>query len=220
MAGLARPVVFGEALVDAFPEALIAGGAPFNVACHLAALGLAPLLLSRIGADAGGEQLRAAATRCGLQLDGVQREPLLGTARVLVHEHADGHVFEIPADLAFDHVEADAALAALAADSPAPDAGWLYHGTWRLRSENLRLGGAIGFVLEVTFCPFGAKGDRIRQPPAIRPCNGSVSICVARLLLWLPPLHLWRLPPPPAKKCLEDCNESSSTERFLGRSVQ
>ena len=138
MACLARPLVFGEALVDAFPEALIAGGAPFNVACHLAALGLAPLLLSRIGADDGGDQLRAAASRCGLQLDGVQHEPLLGTARVLVHERADGHVFEIPTDLAFDHIEADAALAALAADSPAPDAGWLYHGTLALRSETSR----------------------------------------------------------------------------------
>ena len=138
MAGRAPPVVFGEALVDAFPEALIPGGAPFNVSCHLAALGLAPLLLSRIGADAGGAQLSVAAQRFGLGLDGVQNEPLRGTARVLVHEHADGHVFEIPADLAFDHIEAGAALAAVATRLPSPDAGWLYHGTLALRSETSR----------------------------------------------------------------------------------
>ncbi len=138
MACLARPVVFGEALVDAFPEALVAGGAPFNVACHLAALGLSPLLLSRLGADAGGDQLRTVATHAGLGLDGVQHEPRLGTARVLVHERADGHVFEIPADLAFDHIEAGAALAAVAARQPSPDAGWLYHGTLALRSETSR----------------------------------------------------------------------------------
>jgi len=138
MGGLAPPVVFGEALVDAFPEALIPGGAPFNVAGHLAALGLTPLLLSRIGADAGGARLRAAAQRYGLRLDGVQSETLLGTARVLVHEHADGHVFEIPAELAFDHIEAGAALAAVAARLPQPSASWLYHGTLALRSETSR----------------------------------------------------------------------------------
>lgn len=137
MAGLVRPLVFGEALVDAFPETLIPGGAPFNVACHLAALGLAPLLLSRIGADAGGDQLRVAASRHGLRLDGVQCEPMLGTARVLVHERPDGHVFEIPVDLAFDHIDANAALAA-AADLAASDAAWLYHGTLALRSETSR----------------------------------------------------------------------------------
>ncbi|MFA6232142.1 MAG: PfkB family carbohydrate kinase [Rhodanobacter sp.] len=138
MAGRAPPLVFGEALVDAFPEALIPGGAPFNVACHLAALDLEPLLLSRIGADAGGAQLQAAAKRHGLRLDGVQHQPLLGTARVLVHEYPDGHVFEIPADLAFDHIDAGAALAAVATRLPPPDAGWLYHGTLALRSETSR----------------------------------------------------------------------------------
>ncbi|MDE1895217.1 MAG: hypothetical protein KGH90_12910 [Xanthomonadaceae bacterium] len=135
MAGQVPPLIFGEALVDAFPNALIPGGAPFNVACHLAALGLQPLLLSRIGADAGGARLRAAATRCGLRLDGIQHEDVLGTARVLVHERADGHAFEIPADLAFDHIEAAGALAAVDAALAATPAGWLYHGTLALRSE-------------------------------------------------------------------------------------
>ena len=41
--------VFGEMLVDRFPGARVVGGAPFNVARHLAAFGHAPLMLGAIG---------------------------------------------------------------------------------------------------------------------------------------------------------------------------
>lgn len=131
------PIVFGEALVDAFADTLAPGGAPLNVACHLAAFGLAPLLLSRIGDDAAGAQLKATAKRYGLLLDGVQIDTV-GTPRVLVREHHGQHSFHIPAESAFDHLDAETATVAVASRLPAGAKAWLYHGTLALRSPSTR----------------------------------------------------------------------------------
>lgn len=40
-------IAFGETLVDQFPDRNVRDGAPFNVACHLGALGAHPVLLTR-----------------------------------------------------------------------------------------------------------------------------------------------------------------------------
>lgn len=127
-------IVFGEALVDAFVEGPVPGGAPFNVACHLAALGLAPLMLTRLGDDEAGQALRAAAARSGLSLQHAQHD--VQTARVLVHERDGGHAFEIPADQAFDRIEAARAVAAV--QTLEADAPWLYFGTLALRAPSSR----------------------------------------------------------------------------------
>ena len=56
-----RPWIFGEVLFDCFPDgSRVLGGAPFNVAWHLQALGLEPLFLSRVGRDAAGREIRTA----------------------------------------------------------------------------------------------------------------------------------------------------------------
>ncbi|HEX8955049.1 MAG TPA: PfkB family carbohydrate kinase, partial [Burkholderiaceae bacterium] len=52
-----RVVIFGEMLVDVFGDSVVPGGAPFNVARHLAAFGIDVCLISRIGADAHGDAL-------------------------------------------------------------------------------------------------------------------------------------------------------------------
>lgn len=127
------PIVFGEALVDAFADGPVPGGAPFNVACHLAALGCAPRLITRLGDDPAGAVLRRAASVSGLSLQSAQHDR--ETARVLVREHASGHTFEIPADQAFDRIDAAQALAAT--HSPATDR-WLYFGTLALRTPTSR----------------------------------------------------------------------------------
>ncbi len=44
-------LVFGEVLYDIFPDAEVLGGAPFNVARHLAGFGSGALLISRVGRD-------------------------------------------------------------------------------------------------------------------------------------------------------------------------
>ncbi len=132
--GEAQVIVFGEALVDAFADGPVPGGAPFNVACHLAALGLSPRLLTRLGDDEAGRALRGAAARCKLSLDAAQRDE--HTARVLVHERDGGHVFEIPPEQAFDRL--DAALAVAAVRAAGVTQPWLYFGTLALRAPASR----------------------------------------------------------------------------------
>lgn len=127
-------VVFGEALVDIFAEDELPGGAPFNVACHLAGLGLAPRFVSRVGNDAAAARLDSAAARSGLSMRYVQRDAHRPTGRVRVHEQAGVHRFEILADQAYDWIDAaDARRALEDGDAIACAAGWLYHGSLILR---------------------------------------------------------------------------------------
>lgn len=103
-------LVIGEALVDEFHDGAVAGGAPFNVARSLAALGAPVRFVSRIGAnDAAGRQVLESAARFGLAADDIQRDAHRATGRVGVHEVAGGeHRFEIHADAAWDHLQAPA----------------------------------------------------------------------------------------------------------------
>ncbi|MCE4556623.1 PfkB family carbohydrate kinase [Roseateles cellulosilyticus] len=117
----AHPVlVLGEALVDEFHDGAVAGGAPFNVARSLAALGAPVRFVSRIGLDdMAGRLLLDSASRYGLAVDDIQRDASHATGRVSVHEEGGGHRFEIHADAAWDHLA-----------PPAPgDAGLVYFGS-------------------------------------------------------------------------------------------
>jgi fructokinase len=124
--------VFGEALVDDFGDHQVLGGAPFNVARHLAAFGQAVLMLTRVGDDANGGRVRADCARFGMDLAGVQADAERPTGRVLVERSADGgsHRFTILEDQAYDAIEAGPALAAVAAAAP----GMLYFGTLAQRA--------------------------------------------------------------------------------------
>lgn len=113
--------VLGEALVDEFHDGPVAGGAPFNVARSLAALGAPALFISRIGADDANSRLVLdSARRYGLNDQGLQRDPAHATGRVSVHEQpGGGHSFEIHANAAWDHLDAAAASASMAGAQPA-----------------------------------------------------------------------------------------------------
>ncbi len=132
-----RCVVFGEMLVDVFHDRLVPGGAPFNVAMHLAGLGLRPHLISRLGHDEEAQYLRVAAQRTGLSLAGLQLDRSRSTGRVEVVEDADGHHFRILQDQAYDHIDADDACAS-AARYVGGRGTWLYSGTLVLRSPAAR----------------------------------------------------------------------------------
>jgi sugar/nucleoside kinase (ribokinase family) len=124
--------VFGEALVDDFGDHQVLGGAPFNVARHLAAFGQAVLMLTRVGDDANGGRVRAECARFGMDGTGVQVDAERPTGRVLVERSADGgsHRFTILEDQAYDAIEAGPALAAAAEGAP----GTLYFGTLAQRA--------------------------------------------------------------------------------------
>jgi fructokinase len=117
----ATVLVLGEALVDEFLDGPVAGGAPLNVARSLAALGLNTCLISRINPqDAAGQRVLASLRRFGLDESGLQLDTVHATGRVSVVESGPGggHRFVIHEDAAWDHLDADQALAAAAAVQP------------------------------------------------------------------------------------------------------
>jgi fructokinase len=137
-------VVFGEALVDDFSTEQVAGGAPFNVARHLAAFMAPQLMITRVGTDHNGDAIRAeferfAMSRAGLQVDAIEE-----TGRVLVERTPKGHRFVIVPKQAYDYIGRDEALAALGGVTP----GALYFGTLAQRGERSR--GALKALLSST----------------------------------------------------------------------
>jgi fructokinase len=135
-------VVFGEALVDEFPTGQVIGGAPFNVARHLAAFMATPLMITRIGDDRNGQAVRAEFERFVMPETGLQVDPMEETGRVVVERNGQGHRFTILPRQAYDFIDPAAAVASLAG----VDAGTLYFGTLAQRSERSRQ--ALAAVLE------------------------------------------------------------------------
>ncbi len=126
--------LFGEALMDDLPSGPVPGGAPLNVARHLRAFGVDPLLITRVGSDEAGEGLVAAMERWGLDTRGVQRDPDHPTGRVSIRVARGRHRFEIPLRQAWDFIDATAAADALR--TAPPDV--LYFGTLAQRHETSR----------------------------------------------------------------------------------
>jgi fructokinase len=135
-------VVFGEALVDEFPSVRALGGAPFNVACHLRALGASPLLVTRVGRDADGRRIVTTMMRRGLDTRGVQRDPEHATARAVIRSETAGPVFVIPDRQAFDFIDGAEALAAVRRAKPRI----VYFGTLAQRQQVSRA--ALGALLD------------------------------------------------------------------------
>jgi fructokinase len=122
-----RPIVFGEVLFDCFPDgAEVLGGAPFNVAWHLAAFAAEPVFVSRVGEDALGARIASAMRAHGMSVAGLQRDRLHATGSVQV-TLADGEPsYDIVDQRAYDFIDADAL-------PPCAPNTLLYHGTLALR---------------------------------------------------------------------------------------
>jgi fructokinase len=85
-----RVVCWGEVLWDIFPDARMLGGAPANVAYHLACLGERVALASRVGDDAfGHEAVRALAER-GVEVSTIGFDAERPTGRVEIEFADDG----------------------------------------------------------------------------------------------------------------------------------
>jgi fructokinase len=112
--------VLGEVLFDRFPDGPRLGGAPFNVAWHLAGFGLAPDFVSRVGADPLGAEIRRAMTGHGMATGLLQddREHPTGQVKVTL-DGRGGHAFEILQDQAYDHIDGAPVVARLGAHPPA-----------------------------------------------------------------------------------------------------
>jgi len=122
-----RPLIFGEVLFDHFPDgSVVLGGAPFNVAWHLHAFGLKPLMISRIGNDTLGGRVQQAMQAWGMDDSAVQIDTDHPTGTVEVRFNDGEPSYEIVDGVAYDYIDA--------AQLPELDGEYLlYHGSLALR---------------------------------------------------------------------------------------
>jgi fructokinase len=125
-----RPLIFGEVLFDHFPDGTaVLGGAPFNVAWHLHAFGLNPLMISRIGTDELGDRVQQAMVNWGMGCSGMQIDSVHPTGTVQVTFNDGEPAYEIVDQVAYDFIDA--------ASLPELDGKWLfYHGSLALRHQS------------------------------------------------------------------------------------
>jgi len=124
--------IFGEVLFDCFPTGeQVLGGAPFNVAWHLQALGDQPRFISRIGDDPRGDTIMQAMQQWGLSTTQLQVDAHHPTGRVDVTIANNEPSYDIVVDSAYDFIT----------PQPLQDpqrGGILYHGTLGLRNAQSR----------------------------------------------------------------------------------
>lgn len=139
--------LFGEVLVDVFPDRRVMGGAPFNVARHLQAFGLHPLLITRTGNDALREQLLESMARYGMDKRGVQCDMERPSGQVIVRMQGREHSFEILPEQAYDYIDAGQVEAITHTTQPR----LIYFGT--LAQRNLASRRALTTLLHNTNSP-------------------------------------------------------------------
>jgi fructokinase len=143
-----RPLVVGEVLFDVLPNGTrVLGGAPFNVAWHLEAFGLRPLMITRVGTDDSGDEVVASMEAWGMDTSGVQRDSAHPTGMVRVDLDGGEPTFHILPEQAYDHVDSEHAAQLI-------DTGsflLLYHGSLLSRAEVSR--SALDHLQQVSALP-------------------------------------------------------------------
>ncbi len=132
MSASGSPVIFGEVLFDCFPDhQRVLGGAPFNVAWHLQALGDQPCMISRVGDDKYGEQIRLAMQTANLDDHLLQQDNKHATGNVQISFNHNEPSYTITTDCAYDFIQP------LSLD-PNNAYRLLYHGSLALRQATSR----------------------------------------------------------------------------------
>jgi len=139
--------IFGEVLVDVFPDASVLGGAPFNVARHLKAFGMHPVFITRTGQDDNRRLFLKEMQKWKLDVSGLQVDSTYPTGQVQVHMTDDGHTFEILPNQAYDYIHAGIAHMMTMALKPS----LVYFGTLAQRAMPSRL--ALDKFLADGKCP-------------------------------------------------------------------
>jgi fructokinase len=116
----AAVVSIGEILWDLLPGGEFIGGAPFNVAAHVARLGTHSLLVSRVGDDQRGQAAMRVAAQLGVDTSLIQIDAVYPTGVAQASLELDGsarYIFPHPA--AWDAIEAppEAVASTRAADA-------------------------------------------------------------------------------------------------------
>ena len=99
---------FGEVLWDAFGKEKQAGGAPMNVALHLAKQGAKVAFASRVGIDASGYELIEFLNTHKLYSELIQQDKELPTCQVTVQLDKDQQAtYTIPQPVSWDNMQTD-----------------------------------------------------------------------------------------------------------------
>lgn len=124
-------VCFGEILFDVLPTEKKAGGAPMNVAYHLNKLGSNTALISRVGKDANGDELKDFLQKKNIGIDFLQEDEQHPTGVVLAtpNEHGDMS-YEIIENAAWDFIDLKSEYETLIAK-----AGYFIFGSLATRSQ-------------------------------------------------------------------------------------
>lgn len=132
MTPTSNPIIFGEALFDCFDSGeQVLGGAPFNIAWHLQALGDAPYFISKVGQDPLGEKIINQARQWGMTTESLQTDAQHPTGQVAISIIDGEPHYDIRAESAYDFIDPK---------SPPhlPKTGLLYHGSLALRHPHSR----------------------------------------------------------------------------------
>jgi fructokinase len=127
-------VCFGEVLWDLLPSGKAAGGAPMNVAYHANNFGLPAKIISRVGADELGRELRAflAGKHIPTELIQTDAEHPTGVVQVVLDEKGSPS-YEIVQPAAWDFIVPEAAAQSAAASATA-----LVFGSLACRTEQTK----------------------------------------------------------------------------------
>lgn len=132
MSEIGKIYILGEVLYDSFPDGQsILGGAPFNLAWHLYALGDNPHFISRVGRDEYGSRVLETMKQWGMDISGVQLDEEYPTGQVEVTFKDNEPSYNIVNNSAYDFISAQE-LPENVLD------GILYHGSLSLRNEESR----------------------------------------------------------------------------------
>jgi len=107
-----KALLFGEILWDIIDSKPYIGGAPFNLAAHLAKMGLESTLVSSVGKDALGRKALKEAEKRGINSSFITVHPNLPTGIVEVSLDERGHpTYLIKENVAWDNIILDLDLA-------------------------------------------------------------------------------------------------------------
>jgi len=99
---------FGEILWDILPDGPQPGGAPLNVIYHLNKLNRLGKLISRLGKDIEGKNLRKTLHQWKIDSNLIQSDPINKTGKVLTRADVSGDVnYEIVFPVAWDFIETE-----------------------------------------------------------------------------------------------------------------
>ncbi|PZR25241.1 MAG: carbohydrate kinase [Citrobacter freundii] len=108
-AQLSKVVCFGEILWDILPAGTVPGGAPMNVAYHLHQLNESPALVTRVGKDERGDELRSILERKEVDIRLLQTDEQYPTGTVYGTADEKGDMkYEIVAPSAWDFIQTTA----------------------------------------------------------------------------------------------------------------